>query len=92
MTMAIARDCIVSSTDMIKNFPSIRRSVKDGKNIIVFKNNKPDLAVLDIEEYETLLKMVETLEQYDIAKIIDERKKDDDGVRYSLQEVEAMFG
>lgn len=91
MTMAIERDCIVSSSEIVKNFPKFRKKAKEGKDLVIFKNNKPDLALMDINEYENLKELSNLLEYYEIDSIIKERKVKDDGVRYSLSEVKSMF-
>jgi len=46
---------------------------------------------MDIDEYENLKRIANLLEYYEIEKIIKERKVKDDGVRYSLSDVKAMF-
>ena len=61
MNISMEREAIVSATELVKNFASIRKKAKDGLNMIVFKNNKPDLALVDIDEYANLLKMAELL-------------------------------
>lgn len=90
-TMVIGRDCIVSASEIVKNFSSLRKKAKEGKDLVIFKNNKPDLALMDIDEYENLKRIANLLEYYEIEKIIKERKVKDDGVRYSLSDVKAMF-
>lgn len=91
MTMAIERDCIVSSSEIVKNFSKFRKKAKEGRDLVIFKNNKPDLALIDINEYENLKELANIIEHYDIKRIIEERKAADDGVRYSLSDVKAMF-
>lgn len=91
MTMAIERDCIVSSSEIVKNFSKFRKEAKAGKDLVIFKNNKPDLALIDINEYESLKELSNLIEYYEIDSIIKERKAKDDGVRYSLSEVKSMF-
>lgn len=91
MTMAIERDCIVSSSEIVKNFSKFRKKAKEGRDLVIFKNNKPDLALIDINEYESLKELANIIEHYDIKRIIEERKAKDDGVRYSLSDVKAMF-
>ena len=54
MAMAIERDCIVSASEMVKNFSKLRKEAKSGKDLVIFKNNKPDLVLIDINEYENL--------------------------------------
>lgn len=90
MNILLERESIVSATELVKNFANIRKKAKDGLNMIVFKNNKPDLAILDIDEYANLLKMAELLEDMTIMKMIEERDKNDDGTRYTSKDVIRM--
>lgn len=90
MNILLERESIVSATELVKNFANIRKKAKDGLNMIVFKNNKPDLAILDIDEYVNLLKMAEILEDMTIIKMIEERDKNDDGTRYTSEDVIRM--
>lgn len=81
---------IVSATDLVKNFGKVREQAKKGNNLIIFKNNKPDLAVLDIANYEKLLKMAEQYENLQIKQLVEERYKNDDGTRYNTDEILKM--
>ena len=90
MNIIMERESIVSTTELIKNFANIRKKAKEGLNMIVFKNNKPDLAILDIDEYANLLKMAELLEDYTIKEMIKERDQLDDGTRFTSDEVTRM--
>ncbi len=87
MSIVMERNNIVSSSDLVKNFAKIRNAVKAGTNMFVFKNNKPDLAILDIDEYEKLLKIIELLENESILRIVEERDKNDSGVRLTTEEI-----
>ena len=42
--------------------------------------------ILPIEDYETLLKEIEELEELNDVKLFDQAKKEDDGTRVSLAE------
>ncbi|EDT25477.1 type II toxin-antitoxin system Phd/YefM family antitoxin [Clostridium perfringens] len=86
MNISMEREAIVSATELVKNFASIRKKAKDGLNMIVFKNNKPDLALVDIDEYANLLKMAELLEDFTITQMVEERIKEDNGVRYTSED------
>ncbi|HBI6884366.1 TPA: type II toxin-antitoxin system Phd/YefM family antitoxin [Clostridium perfringens] len=86
MNISMEREAIVSATELVKNFASIRKKAKDGLNMIVFKNNKPDLAIVDIDEYANLLKMAELLEDLTITQMAEERIKEDNGVRYTSED------
>lgn len=87
MSIVMERNNIVSSSDLVKNFAKIRNAVKAGTNMFVFKNNKPDLAILDIDKYEKLLKVIELLENESILKMVEERDKNDSGVRLTTEEI-----
>ena len=89
-TRDLTKEEIVSATDLVKNFANIRKKTKEGSNMIVFKNNKPDLAILDIDEYASLLRAAELLEDITIMKMVEERDKQDDGTRYTSEDVIRM--
>lgn len=87
MAIKMDLDSIVSATDVVKNFSKIRQQAKTGTNIIVLKNNKPDLAVLDIDAYKDLVSMAEQFENMEINRLITQRYNADDGSRYNLEEI-----
>lgn len=87
MTMLMERNEIVSSTELVKNFPRYRNMAKEKTRMFIFKNNKPDLALVDIDVYENLLKIAELVESQEILAMIEERDKLDDGKRYSVADV-----
>lgn len=87
MAIKMDLDSIVSATDVVKNFSKIRQQAKNGNNLIVLKNNKPDLAVLDIDAYKNLVSMAEQFENMEINKLITQRYSNDDGSRYNLEEI-----
>ncbi len=80
--MTIIKDEILSTTDVIKNFASCRNKTKEMSRTVIFKNNKPDLVMLDIEEYEKMLTLLSVLEDYEISCLVEERMKKDNGKRY----------
>ena len=86
---------IISATDMSKNFAACRDKVKCNARGIIFKNNKPDLAMLDISEYERITTenavLNELLEDLEILALVKERAAHDDGTRYSLEDVKRML-
>ena len=55
MGIGITKQEIVSASEVVRNFSKIRAEVKENSRMIVFKNNKPDLVLLDFSEYEQLL-------------------------------------
>lgn len=90
MINVLERETIVSSTDLVRNFANIRKKAKEGLNVIVYKNNKPDLALIDIDEYTKLLNMAKLLEDININTMIEERDKNDDGARYTSEDIIRM--
>ncbi|MCH4200562.1 MAG: type II toxin-antitoxin system Phd/YefM family antitoxin [Clostridium tyrobutyricum] len=82
---------ILSTTDVIKNFSDCRKITKEKSRTIIFKNNKPDLVMLDIQEYENMCNLISLLEDLDIQAVLKERLKDDTGKRYSLDEIGSMY-
>ena len=58
MGIGITKQEIVSASEVVRNFSKIRTEVKENSRVIVFKNNKPDLVLLDFSEYEKLLELL----------------------------------
>ena len=58
MGIEITKQEIVSTSEVVRNFSKIRTEVKENSRMIVFKNNKPDLVLLDFSEYEKLLELL----------------------------------
>ena len=85
--MFILKNEIVSSSEVVRNFSSLRRKVKENSKMVIFKNNKPDLVLFDFDEYEKLLERINNMEDLLIAKSIEERDKKDDGTRHSFKDV-----
>ena len=85
--MFILKNEIVSSSEVVRNFSSLRRKVKENSKMVIFKNNKPDLVLFDFDEYEKLLERINNMEDLLIAKSIEERDKKDDGTRRSFEDV-----
>ena len=85
--MFILKNEIVSSSEVVRNFSSLRRKVKENSKMVIFKNNKPDLVLFDFDEYEKLLERINNMEDLLIAKSIEESDKKDDGTRRSFEDV-----
>ena len=62
MDIEITKQEIVSTSEVVRNFSKIRAEVKENSRMIVFKNNKPDLVLLDFSEYEKLLERINIME------------------------------
>ena len=58
MGIGITKQEIVSASEVVRNFSKIRAEVKENSRMIVFKNNKPDLELLDFSEYEKMLELL----------------------------------
>jgi len=78
--MLIERDEIISATEMVKNYANCREKAKENSKMIIFKNNKPDLALVDIDEFEKMIYRIELLEDLLLVNMNEDRSKDDNGV------------
>lgn len=91
LKLKILSDEIVSSTDIIKNFTDCRKKTKKMGKTFIFKNNTPDLVLMDINEYENtyqrIVDFIEDAEHIAIYNMIEERRKNDTGKRYSITEL-----
>ena len=90
MSLAITKNEIVSSSELVKNFSKLRNKVKNNSKLIIFKNNKPDLVLIDFNQYEKLLEQIDLMEDILISKTIEERDKEDDKVRYSFDDIKVL--
>ena len=90
MGIGITKQEIVSASEVVRNFSKIRTEVKENSRMIVFKNNKPDLVLLNFSEYEKLLERINIMEDLLISKTIEERDKEDDQVRYSFDDIKLL--
>ena len=88
--MFILKNEIVSSSEVVRNFSSLRRKVKENSKMVIFKNNKPDLVLFDFDEYEKLLERINIMEDLLISKTIEERDKEDDQARYSFDDIKLL--
>ena len=90
MTFEIAKQDIISTSEVVRNFSKVRAEVKEKSKMIIFKNNKPDLVLFDFDEYEKLLERINIMEDLLISKTIEERDKEDDQVRYSFDDIKLL--
>ena len=75
----------VSSTEWARNFSKYLDKVKEEGELYIIKNSKPEAVVLDVEEYNRLIKLADLVEDIEIAAMIEKRK--DLKVKYSLSDV-----
>ncbi|MGE4398707.1 MAG: prevent-host-death protein [Campylobacterales bacterium] len=73
---AYARDEIVPATEVARSFSAIYKSIVEHKKekIAVSKNNKLELVMLPIDEYERMRAAQELLEHIEIYRIVKERE------------------
>lgn len=92
--IAYARDEIIPATEVARNFSSVFKSLVDGakERIAIAKNNKLELVVLPIEEYERLKDIADLAEHIEIYKTLKDRTGKDTGVRIGLDDMMNRFG
>jgi len=90
--LSMERREIVSSSDVTKYFSKCRDLTKKNKRTFIFKNNKPDLVMLDIREYEDIQTKLNLLEDIDISLLVKERVANDNGKRYSMDDIAEKYG
>lgn len=92
--IAYARDEIIPATEVARNFSSVFKSLVDGAKdrIAIAKNNKLELVVLPIDEYERLKDIADLAEHIEIYKTITERTATDSGVRIAMNDMMNRFG
>lgn len=85
--MNITTKAIVSNSEMIKLYKSCREKAEIYGKILIIKNNQPDAVLFSIDEYERLsvfIEYMESLEEADIAKVIQSIPKIGDRRRYAI--------
>jgi PHD/YefM family antitoxin component YafN of YafNO toxin-antitoxin module len=72
-----SRDEMISVTELLKSFRQTLNRIADHsiEKIAVMKNNKPEAVVLSVDEYERIKALADLAEDFEIAKIIQERRK-----------------
>ena len=85
--MNIAANAIISITEATKHFKAVCDKTKELGTTFIFKNNRPDIVMMDIAHYEQLLSILDDLEHAEIAALIEKRKSKDDGTRIPLDDV-----
>jgi len=85
--MNIHVDAIVPITEATKHFKATCDKTKQLGTTFIFKNNRPDIVMMDILRYEQLFSLLETLEHSEIAAMVAERNAKDNGVRIPLEDV-----
>ena len=87
MNMSFPANAIIPITEATKHFKSTCGKAKEHGTIFIFKNNRPDIVMMDITRYEQLLSLLDVMEHSEIAALVAERKTKDTGRRFALDEV-----
>lgn len=80
---------LIAASEAARNFSALRRNAKTSPRLIL-ENNKPDSVLMNIDDYESLYKLIDTLEEEVSALRVALRIKETDaGLKrtYSLDEV-----
>ena len=89
-----ATDELISSTKLVRNFSSVLDSFKNKgvSKIWILKNNNIEAVIISKDEYRIFEEMQEYIEDLEDEKMILERMKNDDGTRYSMEQVAKECG
>jgi hypothetical protein len=75
---------IISSSELTRNYKEMSKKIDQDGIDFVFKNNTPDKVIMTYSKYQEFLDMLEHIEIYLTVKKFDEN---DNGKRYTLDEV-----
>ena len=85
--MQITVDSIIPITDATKHFKDACQKTKDLGTTFIFKNNKPDIVMMDIAKYSDIMAVLDNIEHSEIHAMVEARKAADNGKRYSVDEL-----
>ena len=85
--MQISIDAIIPITDATKHFKDACEKTKTLGTTFIFKNNRPDIVMMDITSYERFMSVLDNMDHLEIAAMVENRKRADTGKRYSFDEV-----
>lgn len=88
--MTFATNELMSSTKLVRNFGTVLENFKNHSvsKIGILKNNDLEAVILSREEYDKMIELIEDMQ--DIA-LIKERMENDDGTRYTHEEMMKKF-
>lgn len=94
LMIVYARDEIIPATEVARNFSSLFKSLVGGAKdrVVIAKNNKLELVVLPIEEYERLKDIADLAEHIKIYKTVSERTANKSDTRIGLNNMMNRFG
>ena len=72
-----AREEIMSSSEVVRNFSSVLASIAGHKRdkVAIIRNNRMEAVLVPIDEYERMQEICEVAEQFELYGIISERIK-----------------
>jgi len=72
-----AREEIMSSSEVVRNFGSVLASIAGHKRdkVAIIRNNRMEAVLVPIDEYERMQEICEVAEQFELYGIIAERGK-----------------
>jgi PHD/YefM family antitoxin component YafN of YafNO toxin-antitoxin module len=70
-------DEMMSASSFSRNMNKVSELLEKMKRVVVLRNNKPEMVVLPIEEYEFMKSLADLVEHQDIAKMIEKRKSEE---------------
>ena len=85
--MQVAVNAIIPITSATKHFKAACERTKELGTTFIFKNNRPDIVMMDMRKYEQIMSILDDMEHSEIATLIAERKAKDNGRRFPLEEV-----
>lgn len=88
--MNINTNNIVSSTDLVKNYSKIRNQVKANDPIIVFKNNKPDITLIDFDTYQSIVNFISDIEHNNIYDSVKPRLENYEASDMTIEDMEDL--
>lgn len=94
--VSYTKDELLSITDFTKSVGKILNSIKDNslKKVGILRNNRLEAVVISTQEYEKLKEIeeiFETIEDEELSKTIEERKKTPKSEYVSLKEMADKF-
>lgn len=91
--MQIDTNDVISVTEAsTQGLSKLVNQVSEGRRFVVFRNNQPAAAIVDIKTMERLQYLESLEEDMKLIAIAWARTLTDSGERYSLDEVAAEFG
>jgi len=82
-------DEMMSASTFSRNMNKVSKLLETMKRVVVLRNNKPEMVVFPVEEYELMKSVMDLAEHMEIVKLIEERRKEE---TFTLDEVLAKNG